>query len=704
MAQRLSSRHSAGPVAPAPLRRRVERGAVAVLFCLAALTILYLHLIIWPQEYAVGQTVPFTVFSPITFDYIDQAKEDELSGKSAPGQERWVVDPDAADRALADYGRFMEELNTLRGNLVRWQKAGELEARRAPAEADVAARHGVDPKAVTILIDLDQDSFEQAVVRGREELSRQMGGEMTAALVEELQRDSLAATYKSPHQVYAYFLQPNLAQAPPRGATVDTKLLATVSVDKGSVIIAEGQVMDRTARDKLDALRDKLTEQAYVRLAGIGLLLLLLGVLWGWHLAAVSPKVFNSPTELAQQAAVFCLMLIAGLAIGRLPLSYSYFAVTLVVAALSTLVVLIYDRLFAVYCAIGLAVILSSALNLGADLSLYTAAGALLPTVLLSAQTARRTQVQLAFALAAQNAVLALVVVMISNHTVHWQIFPIAFGSGLLASILAFGLLPLIETVSGQITPGKLVELASPENKLLRRLKQEAHGTWSHSQGVAELAEEAAKAIKAGWLIAKVGALYHDIGKLKRPGFFAENIHDQSRNPHQGLPPETSARIVRDHVPDGLTLAREAKLPRDLWPFIAEHHGTYLIRYFYAAALREHESDPENNSEPQREDYSYLGPVPQSRESGVVMLADITEAVLRTKPEADVDEMRRIIDAIISDKIAEGQLAQSGLTLGDLVEIKEAFIRVLAAERHQRILYPGQSPSAPLHFHSRGKK
>lgn len=704
MAQRASNRHTTGEQAPPILQRRLQRLAVAVVFYFALLGAIFVHLILWPQEYVLGQTVPYTIFSPITFDYVDEERRAELSGDSATGQNRWVVDPEATDKALAAFNRFFGELRTLRMNLVRWQKDGELEERRVPAEEDLGARHGVEPRSVAILVDLDQQRFEAAQAEGRSELARQMAGDVTAALVLELQAESVAGTLKNPQHVFVHFLRPNMTEAPPRTGAVDIKALATLTVEKGSVVVAEGQPVDLAVRAKLAELREALTEQAYLRVAAIGLIMLLLLVLWGWHLAAVAPKVFNSPSELSQQAAVFLLLLLIGLSIGRLPLPHSYFAVVLPVAVLATITTLIYDRLLAVYCALGLAAVLSSALSLGSGLALYTAAGALLPTVLLVAQTARRTQVGLAFALGLQNALMALAVVLVSAHTLHWEIFPIAFGSGLLASVFAFGLLPLVETVSGQVTPGKLVELASPENPLLRRLKQEAHGSWSHSQNVAELAEEAAKAIKAGWLLAKVGALYHDIGKLKRPGFFAENIHDQSRNPHKGLPPETSARIVRDHVADGLALAREARLPRDLWPFIAEHHGTYLIRYFYAAALREHEEDPENNPEPQREDYCYLGPVPQSRESGVVMLADITEAVLRTKPEADVLEMRRVIDAIVSDKIAEGQLAESGLTLGDLVEIKEAFVRVLGAERHQRVLYPGQQAVPPIHFHSRGSK
>ena len=263
---------------------------------------------------------------------------------------------------------------------------------------------------------------------------------------------------------------------------------------------------------------------------------------------------------------------------------------------------------------------------------------------------------------------------------------------------LALGLLPVMETVSTQLTPGKLNDLANQENELLRRLKREAHGTYAHSNMVADLAEEACRAIGARWMKAKVGALYHDIGKLKRPGFFAENIHNLAKNPHDGLPPETSAKILKDHVTDGLAMAKEARLPAELQQFIAEHHGDYLIKFFYHKALEAHRQDTDDNAEPQYKEFCYDGPLPRDRESGVVMLADITEAVTRARAEADSPQLSRIITEIINEKISEGQLVLSNLTIGDLDKIKKAFENTLAAQRHHRVTYPGKGP-APMQFH-----
>lgn len=680
---------------------RLQRLGVALVFYLLAMAVLYGHIVIWPLQYQVGQIMPYTVFSPISFNYTDSQKERELTGNATGGAERWIVDPTVHQHALESFDRFHGELGQLRQKALRQPEQSARSAETDDAIHALAKQHQLDPHFMELLTDFADERFNEVFVKARQTLDQKMGEDMPPAKIETLKQDGTDALIKAPENLYIYFLEPNMHQALAQTPAADIKALATVAVAKGSVIAAEGQMVDQRKFEQLAELQQYLTEQSFRRWCGIGVVLLLALFICGRYLSAFVPRLYQSPPEQMQLGGLFLLMLLVGLTIGRLPLPFTYYAVSLAVATLAAIVVFVFDPLFALYFSLGLAICLSIALNFGSDLFLYTLSGALLPPVLVSARANRKALVGLAFGLGALNMLMAATVILVSVHRWHWPVLPIAFSAGFFAAIIAIGLLPLVETLSGQTTQGRLIELASPENPLLKRLKQEANGTWMHSQMVGELTEEACKDIHANWLVAKVGALYHDIGKLKRPGFFAENIHDLKRNPHQGLPPETSARIVRDHVADGLILAREAKLPRDLHQFIAEHHGTYLIRYFYAAAERAHELDPEHFAAPLAEHFRYAGPIPQSRESGVVMLADITEAVMRTKPDVDGAEIRRIIDAIISDKIAEGQLTDSGLTLGDLEMTKEAFVRTFSGQRHQRVAYPGQTETAPIHFHSR---
>ena len=399
-----------------------------------------------------------------------------------------------------------------------------------------------------------------------------------------------------------------------------------------------------------------------------------------------------------QISSLFILFLMLGLFIGRLPFNYFYYGVTFAASALAAVLVLVYDSHFSVYMALIMAIILSLALNFEANLLLYTSFGALLPSVILSPGCHRRTQVLFAFLLGLMNLVLAGLIIAISVEQQNIAVYPISFLSGLAAAIFAIGMLPIVETFSSQLTPNKLFELANQENDLLKRLKLEAPGTWVHSQTVAEMTEEACKAIGANWLLAKVGALYHDIGKIKRSGFFAENIVDLNKNPHEGLPAETSSRIIKDHVSDGVGLAQDSRLPGKLLPFIREHHGTYLIRYFYDKAEKAHELDPETADKPILKNFCYDGPIPQSRESGVLMLADVTEATIRARGAKEQSEVELIISSIVNQKIEERQLIQSGLNLGDIEKIREAFISLLVARRHERVSYPEYERSK-IHFH-----
>ena len=257
----------------------------------------------------------------------------------------------------------------------------------------------------------------------------------------------------------------------------------------------------------------------------------------------------------------------------------------------------------------------------------------------------------------------------------------LAAASGMLTVILCTGSLPFWETFFGVVTPVKLLDLTNPTNTLLRRLTIEAPGTYHHSLIVANLAEEAAYDIGANSHAARVGAYYHDIGKLKRPMYFAEN--QDGENPHNHLSPTESVEIIKTHVTHGLTLANNHRLPQFVKDIIVEHQGTTKLAYFYAKAK---EADPDINED----DYRYPGVIPQSRESACVMLADSTEAAVRaTMPKLNsVEEVRDTIRAIIHGKLNDGQLTHSQLTIKDLTTIEESFFRVLKGMHHERIAYP----------------
>nr|WP_245302048.1 HDIG domain-containing metalloprotein [Symbiobacterium terraclitae] len=282
-----------------------------------------------------------------------------------------------------------------------------------------------------------------------------------------------------------------------------------------------------------------------------------------------------------------------------------------------------------------------------------------------------------------------------------WRDVALGAINGLLVAILATGALPFFETLFGIVTPLKLLELSNPNHPLLKRLMVEAPGSYHHTILVANLCEAAAEAIGADPVLARVGAYYHDIGKIKRPAFFVENQFG-GENPHDKLPPSLSAMIITSHVKEGVELAREAGLPQEIIDFIPEHHGTTLVSYFYYMASKSGQSEYVLE-----EDFRYEGPKPRRRETAICMLADGCEAsvrAMRQKSHLSHDQIEQQVRKIINDRLQQGQLDNCDLTLKDLDTIAKVFVKVLSGVHHARIDYPGQQKQAANAGQSQGQE
>ena len=257
--------------------------------------------------------------------------------------------------------------------------------------------------------------------------------------------------------------------------------------------------------------------------------------------------------------------------------------------------------------------------------------------------------------------------------------------TGLLSMIVAVGSLPFWENMFEANTPLRLMELTNPNNELLRKLMIEAPGTYHHSLIVANLAETAVYDIGGNTALARAGAYYHDVGKLRYPQFFAEN--QSGHNPHDELPPEKSAKIITGHTKGGLELAERYKLPPVVRDMIVEHHGNSLVKFFYFKALKLYGAENVNEA-----DYRYQGRIPSSRESAVVMLADTVEAAVRSMlgHGKTMEEAEAAVKNLMKDKLDDGQLNNSGLTLNELETIRLAFLKVFHGMYHERVSYPEQ--------------
>jgi putative nucleotidyltransferase with HDIG domain len=248
--------------------------------------------------------------------------------------------------------------------------------------------------------------------------------------------------------------------------------------------------------------------------------------------------------------------------------------------------------------------------------------------------------------------------------------------------------LPINESFFGILTDVKLLELSNADLPVLGQLALRAPGTNQHSHAVGQLAEDACRAVGANPLLARIGALYHDIGKLAAPEYFVEN--QQGDNPHDRLRPYQSAKIITSHVTYGARLAKEIGLPKKIADFIPQHHGTRTLHYF----LRKAQAQAKPNDTVDEADFRYPGPKPQFKEAAIMMLADSCEAAARSLARPDPENIRAIVVKIVDAIISDGQLDECNITLQELTTIREAMISALTAIYHARIDYPGFNPPA----------
>ncbi len=269
------------------------------------------------------------------------------------------------------------------------------------------------------------------------------------------------------------------------------------------------------------------------------------------------------------------------------------------------------------------------------------------------------------------------------------EVVACGFGNGILSGVLTNGALPYIESFFSLATSSRLLELADLSQPLIKRLAEEAPGTYQHSVIVGNLSEAAANEINADALLAKIGGYFHDIGKLKRPAYFAEN--QTAGNRHDQVTPYMSSLILVGHIRDGLDLGREYGLPERVLSLISQHHGTTLISYFYEQAKTDTEGEAVNE-----ERFRYPGPKPQTKEAAIIMLADAVEAASRTLPQHTHSRIEGLVEKIIENKFSdENQLDESDLTLKDIERIQQTFVRVLTSMYHGRIDYPGKLSNQP---------
>ncbi|MDR1663334.1 MAG: HDIG domain-containing protein, partial [Clostridiales bacterium] len=460
----------------------------------------------------------------------------------------------------------------------------------------------------------------------------------------------------------------------------------TVTVRQDEIIVGEYEIVtdeDYAVLQSLGMLNTGLRDKM-IPMAGVFILVAALFVACFMYLVFYRKKSKNQRKEAILLCTLYVVILIIVRLLGDVP--YQFLPMLLLPMLVSVFVDLRTSILLNLCVTFTLYFVVNGNMEY---LLFYTASGTIIS--LMAKYTTERNKIFLVGTLAALvNFVLSCAVAMITernNALIIWQDILATAGfaalNGMLTVIVCIGSLPFWETFFGVVTPIKLLDLTNPTNLLLRRMTIEAPGTYHHSLIVANLAETAAYDIGADPHAARVGGYYHDIGKLKFPQYFAENLAGE--NPHDNMDPYNSVQVIVSHIAYGLTLAAEYRLPQFIRDIIKEHHGTSLIQFFYCKAKDSGGEKPLDES-----DFRYPYVKPQSRESACVMLADTVEAAIRSMiPRVkSVDEVEEQIRTLIRDKLQDGQLSDSCLSIKDVDIIGESFFRVLKGMYHERIPYP----------------
>lgn len=462
----------------------------------------------------------------------------------------------------------------------------------------------------------------------------------------------------------------------------------TVAIQQGENIVRAGDVVTPVILEKLTALGVLTMRVTWFEVLGQFLLAAVLATLFAAMLWFSDRNAATRATELwALVGLMVVALVLTRIEAGVAPMLVA--ASPLVMAALLVSTFYGLRSALLVTITVGFAVFLIGRGSLSLGFPPFAAA-------IVGSILTRRVERSLTFVVAGGVAMLtsmlaALGVLLMIEHQTDWNaIWPllsISGGGALLSALLALSLCGIFGGLAGMVSGLQLLELAHPAQPLLQRLVREAPGTYYHSVAVGNLAESAAEAINADGLLLRVASYYHDIGKVEHPFYFTDNQSD-GVNLHDHLPPHKSAQIIIDHVRNGLVMAKAARLPAKLIDFIATHHGTSVVRYFYTKAL-------EADAPVDIVDFTYPGPIPTTREQVIMMLADSVEATVRSKVQSGAVASKMgegqtidvLVTSIIEERIQNGQLADAQVTLHDITRIREAFITTLKGIYHPRIDY-----------------
>ncbi|HCP15115.1 MAG TPA: phosphohydrolase [Peptococcaceae bacterium] len=651
-----------------------------------------------PESFSVaeGEVSPETIEAHQTITFEDTQKT-EASRKAAAEKvgDIYVFDSTVIERQTAQISQLFKA----------WEDLLLLPEEERPAKAETyIGQFGIKKETAAAIAALDSITLQAIKSQAVEILAEQWRKGIRAGEVETARKSILDKVYLQVNESeYVAFIQaiyrimdlePNYIfdeaatkTAKEEAGQKEAPVLTTVY--RNQKIIGKGEVVTANHIATLKALGYQRSKEPYIMILGIGLFTL--GIFYMFRLFLLQFKLKTLEKE--NQLQLLVLLFLTMLALARLIISIDIsaeasisemIAYLIPVSAVAMLAAILLDKRLGMLFSFVVSLYLGFLCDGNVTYSAVSFLGSMAGIYGVSRFSQRTDWVKSALTIALMNTWVIISLALVSNSSWPMILWGVTMGclNGFISPILAYGSLPFLESSFKITTSISLMELGNPSQPLLKELLIKAPGTYNHSILVGNLAESAADTVGADPILVRVGAYYHDIGKLRRPYFFIENQFRES-NPHDKLTPSLSALILSAHVKDGIELGKKYKLPQKVMDFIAQHHGTSIMGYFYHKAMEE----PGNLEKVQESDFRYPGPKPQNKETALVMLADSVEAAVRSM-HVTGDKLEFAVKKIIQDKLQDGQLEDSNLTLSDLKHITAAFTQVLIGIYHSRIEYP----------------
>jgi len=450
------------------------------------------------------------------------------------------------------------------------------------------------------------------------------------------------------------------------------------TVKKGQVLVLRGDVVTDEQIRVMEELGLHKGSINSLRIFGLSLFIVLIMAMMLGYLYKFETWIFNDE----KQIVLLGLIMLVSIFLGKIAHFYSDFAAPMAAGALLTAILI--DKRIGLVVSIVLALLFAVMSDNGFRPIVVLLAGSIFGIFSVSKMTHGYSLTKAGIWISAVNFITIIATGFIEQVNITQLLTDGVIGAlnGIAVAVLTIGMLPYLENTFNITTSIKLLELTKPNHPLLQRLLVDAPGTYHHSVFVGNLAETAADYVGANPIIVRVGAFYHDIGKIKRPCFFVENQID-AENPHDKISPSLSTLIVTSHLKDGVDLCRDYKLPQVILDVVQQHHGTTLVSYFYQRA-----TENEHGECIIEADFRYEGPRPQTKEAALLMLADSCEAAVRSISRPNANRIEATVRKIIRERLHDGQLDECDLTLRDLNVIGDVYIRILSGMFHPRVEYP----------------